>query len=194
MLRLEEKASLRRFLHFLEGSKHIKPRDKAIFARQFATMISSGLAVLRALTSLRSNSEHAPCDMCGWFVQDVEAGCSVSTQWRNNLPLSTACMYRWLGRARLAAPWMRPLTDLRPNWRRTTASDVDPLGHGVPCLIAVFAIMVMIGMLLFVIPIFANMYKDLGGKLPTLTRLMIGLSNALKDIGSSYSQFIFLFV
>ena len=38
----------------------------------------------------------------------------------------------------------------------------------------------MIGMLLFIIPIFANMYNDLGGQLPSLTRLMMGLSNMLK--------------
>ena len=49
-----------------------------------------------------------------------------------------------------------------------------------PVLIAVFAIMVMIGMLLFIIPIFANMYNDLGGQLPSLTRLMMGVSNVLK--------------
>jgi type IV pilus assembly protein PilC len=49
-----------------------------------------------------------------------------------------------------------------------------------PVLIAVFAVMVMIGMLLFIIPIFANMYNDLGGQLPSLTRLMMSVSNALK--------------
>ncbi len=49
-----------------------------------------------------------------------------------------------------------------------------------PILIAAFAIMVMIGMLLFIIPIFANMYKDLGGQLPCLTRIMMGISNMLK--------------
>jgi type IV pilus assembly protein PilC len=49
-----------------------------------------------------------------------------------------------------------------------------------PIVIAAFAIMVMMGMLLFIIPIFANMYKDLGGELPSLTRLMMGISNVLK--------------
>ena len=43
-----------------------------------------------------------------------------------------------------------------------------------PVLIACFAIMVMIGMLLFIIPIFAKMYADLGGQLPMLTRVMMG--------------------
>ncbi len=48
-----------------------------------------------------------------------------------------------------------------------------------PVLIFVFAIMVMFGMILFIIPIFAGMYKDLGGELPSLTRLMMGISSML---------------
>ena len=50
-----------------------------------------------------------------------------------------------------------------------------------PIMIACFAIMVMIGMLLFIIPIFAKMYADLGGQLPMLTRVMMGLSNIMKS-------------
>ena len=48
-----------------------------------------------------------------------------------------------------------------------------------PVLIFVFAIMVMFGMILFIIPIFAGMYKELGGELPSLTRLMMGISSML---------------
>ncbi len=50
-----------------------------------------------------------------------------------------------------------------------------------PVLIMCFAICVMIAMLLFIIPIFARMYADLGGQLPSLTRLMMTLSNMLKS-------------
>ena len=49
-----------------------------------------------------------------------------------------------------------------------------------PILIGSFAIIVLIGMVLFLIPIFADMYKDLGdAKLPFLTRIMMGISNAI---------------
>jgi type IV pilus assembly protein PilC len=49
-----------------------------------------------------------------------------------------------------------------------------------PVLIGSFAIIVLIGMVLFLIPIFAAMYKDLGNaKLPTLTRIMVGISDAM---------------
>jgi len=48
-------------------------------------------------------------------------------------------------------------------------------------MIGTFAIMVMMGMVLFLIPLFASMYKDLGdAKLPTLTQWMINVSNLIK--------------
>ena len=50
-----------------------------------------------------------------------------------------------------------------------------------PVMIGAFAILVMIGMLLFIIPIFANMYDDLGGQLPLLTRIMMAMSNLMKS-------------
>jgi type IV pilus assembly protein PilC len=50
-----------------------------------------------------------------------------------------------------------------------------------PILIGVFAILVMIGLILFVIPIFADMYRDLGGQLPLLTRIMVGVSDFMRS-------------
>jgi type IV pilus assembly protein PilC len=51
-----------------------------------------------------------------------------------------------------------------------------------PIVIGVFAIIVLIGMVLFLIPIFAGMYKDLGNaQLPLLTRIMVGFSEILRS-------------
>jgi type IV pilus assembly protein PilC len=50
-----------------------------------------------------------------------------------------------------------------------------------PILIGVFAVLVLIGMVLFIIPIFADMFKDLGGELPALTQFMINLSDAMRS-------------
>jgi len=49
-----------------------------------------------------------------------------------------------------------------------------------PLLILVFAILVMFALILFVIPVFGAMYNDLGGQLPLLTRIMMGISNMMR--------------
>ena len=49
-----------------------------------------------------------------------------------------------------------------------------------PILIFCFAVLVLFGLILFIIPVFAKMYADLGGQLPLLTRIMVGASNFLR--------------
>ena len=63
-----------------------------------------------------------------------------------------------------------------------------------PVLIAVFAIMVMFGMILFIIPIFAGMYKDLGGQLPIIDRLMMGISGMLMSYWFIFFPAVFLVI
>jgi type IV pilus assembly protein PilC len=166
----------------MEGSKRIKVRDKAVFARQFATMISSGLAVLRALYVLEEQTENTRLKKIIKAVRDdVEAGSPLSESMQKH-PAAFDRLYVAMVKAgetsgALDQTLMRLATQLEKadSLRRSIKSAMT-----YPILIAGFAIMVMIGMLLFIIPIFANMYDDLGGQLPSLTRLMMGVSNALK--------------
>ena len=165
-----------------EGSTRIKARDKAVFARQFATMINSGLAVLRALYILEEQTQNARFKKIIKAVRgDVEAG----------MPLSDAMAKHPVAFDRLYVAMVRAgevggALDQTLNRLATQLEKSDSLRRSIksamtyPIMIAGFAILVMVGMLLFIIPIFANMYKDLGGKLPTLTRLMMGVSNLLK--------------
>ena len=179
---LEEKRSSIDFKSLLENSKRISVRDKAVFARQFATMISSGLAVLRALYVLEEQTQHPRFEKIIRAVRDdVEAGSPLSDSMAKH-PAAFDRLYVAMVRAgetsgALDAALMRLATQLekQDSLRRAIKSAMT-----YPILIATFAIMVMIGMLLFIIPIFANMYNDLGGQLPSLTRMMMGLSNALK--------------
>ena len=58
-----------------------------------------------------------------------------------------------------------------------------------PIIIGSFAIIVLIGMVMFLIPIFAGMYKDLGNaKLPMLTRIMMSVSEHLPQLVGSASS------
>jgi type IV pilus assembly protein PilC len=182
VLALQEKRSLPNFGQMLQESRRIKTRDKAVFARQFATMINSGLAVLRALNVLEDQTQNPRLKKIIALVrQDVESG----------LPLSDAMSRHPVAFDRLYVAMVKAgeaggALDATLNRLATQLEKEDSLKRTIksamayPILIASFAILVMIGMLLFIIPIFSNMYKDLGGQLPSLTRLMMNISNALK--------------
>lgn len=182
VLSLEEKRGLPDLSALLEAGKRIKVRDKAVFARQFATMINSGLAVLRALNVLETQTENVRLRVIVKAVrEDVEAGMPLSDAMAKH-PVAFDRLYVSMVRAGEAGGAL----DQTLNRLATQLEKDDSMRRSIksamayPVLIAAFAIMVMVGMLLFIIPIFAGMYDDLGGQLPSLTRLMMALSNALK--------------
>jgi type IV pilus assembly protein PilC len=182
VVRLEEKRGALDLRAMMENGKRISMRDKAVFARQFATMINSGLAVLRALYVLEEQTQNQRFKKIIKLVRDdVEAGMPLSDAMAKQ-PAAFDRLYVAMVRAGEAGGAL-DLTLLR---LATQLEKQDSLRRSIksamtyPILIAAFAIMVMIGMLLFIIPIFANMYKDLGGQLPSLTRMMMGISNMLK--------------
>ncbi len=79
VLRLEEKKGAFSLQGLLESSTRIKVRDKAVFARQFATMIQSGLAVLRALYVLEEQTPNPRFKkIIASLRSDVESGMSLS--------------------------------------------------------------------------------------------------------------------
>ena len=182
VLKLEEKRSRVDFKSLMESSTRIKVRDKAVFARQFATMIQSGLAVLRALYVLEEQTENPRFKKIIASVRsDVESGMSLSDA-MERYPVAFDRLYVSMVRSgEVGGALDQSLNRLAlqlekdDSIRRTIKAAM-----AYPVLIACFAVMVMIGMLLFIIPIFAKMYADLGGQLPFLTRIMMGVSNVLK--------------
>ena len=183
ILKVEEKRSgMPDIQAMLENSQRIKTRDKAVFARQFATMINSGLAVLRALYILEEQTENKRFKKIIASVrEDVEAGMPLSDA-MERYPVAFDRLYVSMVRAgeaggALDQTLLRLATQLEKddNLKRTIKSAMM-----YPVLLLVFAICVAMGMLLFIIPIFASMYDDLGGELPMLTQLMMDLSNLLK--------------
>ncbi len=182
VIKLEEKRKTIGLKEAFENSQRIKIRDKAIFALQFSTMINSGLAVLRALYVLEEQTENPRFKKIISAVSgDVEAGMPLSDAMERH-PAAFDRLYVSMVRAGEAGGVLdQTLNRLAEqlekddSLRRTVKSAM-----AYPVLIAGFAIMVMIGMLLFIIPIFAGMYDELGGELPGLTQLMMGVSDVLK--------------
>lgn len=196
VLSLDEKKSLGDLNDLLEGLTKIKLRDKVVFSRQFATMINAGLALLRALFILEEQTQNPRFRKIITAVrQDVEAG----------MPLSDAIEKHPVAFDRLYVSMVRAgeiggVLDQTLDRLATQLEKDDSLRRSIksamtyPILIGVFAILVLFGLIIFVIPIFAGMYNDLGGQLPLLTRIMVGLSDFMRAFWFVVFPAIFLAV
>ena len=160
----------------------VKAKDLTVFSRQFATMVNSGLSMLRCLYVLEEQTPNKKLAAVITEVRaDVEAGISLSDSLEKH-PRVFSKLYVSMVRA----GELGGILDEVLNRLATQLEKEDSIRRAVksamvyPVLIGSFAIIVLLGMVLFLIPIFAGMYRDLGNaKLPFLTRIMMGISDAM---------------
>jgi type IV pilus assembly protein PilC len=167
----------------LNFMQRIKPKDLTVFSRQFATMVNSGLAMLRCLYVLEEQTPNKKlCGVIGAVRADVEAGISLSDALEKH-PATFNKLYVSMVRA----GEMGGILDEVLNRVASQLEKEDSIRRAVksamvyPILIGTFALLVLAGMVLFLIPLFASMYEDIGdgAKLPMLTRIMVDISNVM---------------
>ncbi len=184
ILDISEKGKGFSFREQLAQSKRIKSKDVTVFSRQFATMINSGLAMLRALSILEKQTPNPKLQaVISRTRADVEAGMSLSDAMEKH-PRVFSRLYVSMVRAGEAGGILDEALDRIAAQLEAEDSLKRQIRSAMvyPLLIAVFAIVVMMAMILFIIPIFSKMYADLGHKLPLLTRIMVGISDTMRSI------------
>ncbi|MBI3789480.1 MAG: type II secretion system F family protein [Gemmatimonadetes bacterium] len=161
---------------------NVTMRDIVIFTRQFSTMINAGLPLVQALDILSKQTENkALQDVTKTVVFDVESGNTVADALAKH-PKAFSDLYVNMVAAGEAGGildtiLMRLATFMEKNdalVRKVKGAMIYP---GVILSVAAIAISVL---LIFVIPIFQNMFGSVGLKLPLPTRIVIGMSAFLK--------------
>src|ERR671920_239837 len=161
--------------------KGIKLGDLVIFSRQLATMINAGLPIVRALYVLSEQTENPKLQEVVVEVRkDVEAGLSLSEALEKH-PEVFSRLYVEMVRAGeiggiLDGVLLRVADQLErdQDLRRKVKSAMT-----YPTVVLVLAILATSFMLIFVVPVFAGIFEDLGGTLPLPTRICMLLSNIL---------------
>jgi type IV pilus assembly protein PilC len=160
----------------------ISMRDIVIFTRQFATMINAGLPLVQALDILAKQSENKSLkEVTRQVVFDVESGHTVADALRKH-PKAFSELYTNMVAAGEAGGildtiLLRLAVFLEKNdalVRKVKGAMIYP---GVILSVAVIAVGVL---LLFVIPVFKEMFASVGMALPLPTRVVIGLSEFLQ--------------
>jgi len=170
-------------IDILEPFQTIKSKDLTVFSRQFATMVNSGLSMLRCLYVLEEQTPNKKLvKVIADLKDDVEAGISLSDALEKHPKVFNRLYVSMVRAGELGGILDEVLNRLAAQLEKD-----DSIRRAVksamvyPIMIASFAILVLIGMVLFLIPIFAKMYNDLGhAKLPALTRFMMGVSAVLR--------------
>jgi len=162
--------------------KKVKPKSLQIFSRQFATMIDAGLSVVSALVILEEQTEDKYLSaVLSELRADVEGGLLLS-QAMGRHPKIFNRLYIAMVEAGEAAGILDQVLD-RVAFQIEKETQIKRRVKGAmiyPTMVLIFATLVLIGMLLFLVPIFVDIFKTLGGDLPTLTQYVVTMSDFLR--------------
>src|SRR5215204_2289576 len=161
--------------------KGIRLKDLVVFSRQLATMINAGLPIVRALYVLSEQTENPKLkDVVIEVRKDVEAGLSLSEALEKH-PEAFSRLYVEMVKAGevggiLDGVLLRLADQLEreQDLRRKIKSAMT-----YPVLVMILAILATSFMLIFIVPVFAGLFQDLGGTLPLPTRICMLLSSIL---------------
>ncbi|MCW3034285.1 MAG: type pilus assembly protein PilC [Solirubrobacteraceae bacterium] len=165
----------------LSFMKRVKAGDLAVFSRQLATMISSGMSILRSLYVLEEQTENKFLKETIVAVRkDVEAGLSLSDSMARHpkvfSPLFIAMTQAGETGGVLEGSLMRVAEQLQKDAalrRQIKAAMVYPV------MVIIFAVGVMMALVAFLVPVFVGVFAQFGGELPKLTQVSVFLSEAV---------------
>ena len=165
----------------LEPFKKVKLRELVVFSRQFSTLINAGMPVVRSLYVLSEQTQNKKLkDVIDAVRGDIEGGLSLSEALEKHPKVFNRLYVEMVRAGEIGgmldgvllriADQLEKEADLR---RKVKSAMVYPL------FVLGFAFLVLSFLLIFIVPIFATVFADLGGTLPLMTRIVMAASNVL---------------
>ncbi len=157
-------------------------KDIAVMSRQLATMIDAGLSLLRAMTILTEQTENGALQKVLVDVRgDVETGKAFSVALARHPLVFPPIMINMVRAGETGGFLEKSLLSVADNFE----AEVKLRGQiksalAYPVVVLCVAILAMIAMLLFIVPILEGMFDDLGGSLPAPTQFLVWLSGVMK--------------
>jgi len=157
-------------------------KDIAVFARQFATMINSGLSLLRALNIAEEQTPNKVlAEVLGQVRSEVEAGAALSDAMSKHTNVFPPLMVNMTRAGEVGGFLDQVMVQIAENYEtevRLRGKIKSAMTY--PVVVFVMAILGVTGMLIFIVPVFAQMFQSLGGELPLPTQVLVLLSNLLR--------------
>ena len=165
--------------------KGVKSKDLAIVSRQMATMISAGLSLLRTLTIITEQTENKKLAKIFDMVRsDVESGSSLSDAMAKHPDDFPPLMINLIRAGETGGFLEKSLESVANNFEaevKLTGRIKAALTY--PVVVLIIAVLAVAAMLIFIVPVFEAMFKQLGATLPLPTQFLVVLSHGMVYIG-----------
>src|ERR1700754_4304179 len=168
---------------FGSTGKKVKPRDVAIFSRQIAAMMAAGVPMVQAFEII-SNGQKNPRfkNMLVEIRQAIEGGSSLHEA-LGLYPVEFDELYRNLVHAGESAGVLDTVLDTVATYKERMESIKAKIKKALfyPAMVMVVALLVTTILLLFVVPVFQDTFKDAGAALPAPTQFVVSASKFMQS-------------
>ncbi len=166
----------------VKGARKIVSKDLPPFSRQMAAMLSAGMPIVTAMETIEEQTPNPNFRLALLDVRrSIEGGASFSESLQQ-LPDIFDTLYINMVKAGEQsgqfAETMRRIGDLLEANARLKRKVKSAMTY--PVVVLSMALIIATGMIIFIVPVFADMYKDFGGQLPGPTQFLVTISNFLK--------------
>ena len=161
--------------------RKVKHKEIAIFSRQLATMVNSGLTLVRSLSVLEEQGDNPLLNqVIGEVRTKVEEGSSLSAALRGSPKVFSELYVAMVEAGEVGGALdetLNRLADTLEAQVRLRSRVKSAMAY--PVVVLSLIVLIVGAMLMFVVPVFQRMYEDLGGALPMPTQTLISISKVL---------------
>ena len=165
--------------------KKVTIKDLSVMSRQLATMIGAGLPLLKSLTILADQSENPKLAATLNEVRTaVEEGGTFSDSLAQHPRIFPPIFVNLVRAGEVGGFLETSLESVAKNYEKEVelkATIKSALTY--PVVVLIMALLAVVGMILFIVPVFDDLFKDLGGELPLPTRILVGISQNMVWVG-----------
>lgn len=174
--------------------KGVGLKDLAIMSRQASTMLTSGLSLLRTLTILSDQTENKKLkDILGKVRDDVERGVSFSDAVAKYPVDFPPIMINMIRAGETGGFLDQAMDSIATNFEKEhKLRSTIKSAMTYPVVVLVMSLVAVAIMLIFIVPIFQDMFSSLGGTLPLPTQILVTLSHAMRYVAIPLAVLVLL--
>ncbi len=187
----EKQATVVKFGGFSRGKK-IKERDIIVFTRQFASMYNAGIPIVQGLDIMSKQTENKNLrEIVGRVKGDVEAGTTLAEAMKKHPKAFDDLYVNLVAAGETGGVLDSVLQRLAVYIEKAMKLKKKVKGAMIyPSVVMFIAVLVVAIIMIFVIPVFAKVFTEMGVGLPLPTQLVINFSNFLSGIGGLIVFFV----
>lgn len=159
-------------------TKHVKAKSLAIFAKQMAGLINAGLPLMRTLSILIEQSDDKRLQPALVAVHaDVESGSSLSGAMSRHPDVFPPLLLSIVRVGETGGFLGAALDSIAENYRKEAElQNKIRSATTYPTIVLIVAVLGVLAMITFIVPVFENMFAGLGSTLPVPTLILVALS------------------